>query len=298
MRKIFATQVEEIMKTNKQVVFITNDVGYNALEPIQASFPDRFINAGVAEQNMIGVAAGLAKKGFIVFCYGIAPFVTFRCLEQIKIDICLHNLPVFIIGNGGGYGYGIMGPTHHAIEDLACLSALPNMNCFIPAFNNDIAYCLQQMITNKQPSYLRLGLSIDRQSYQTKDISQILTSNQPKLTILVLGPLITNTLEAIDSLQNIDLFTAIKMPIKKLDPELIASLGKSKKLIIIEEHVSRGGLAENISLLLLENEIRLNSFKALYALGYPKKEYGDQGYYQKQSGLDSQNIRHWIDNLL
>jgi transketolase len=91
---------------------------------------------------MVGVAAGLAYKGFEVFTYSIAPFAIYRCFEQIKIDVCIHNLPVFIVGNGGGYGYGIMGATHHAIEDIACVSSLPNMTCWIPAFTEDVEYCL------------------------------------------------------------------------------------------------------------------------------------------------------------
>ena len=113
---------------------------------------------GVAEQNMIGVAAGMAYKGYRVICYSIAPFVVYRCLEQVRNDVCFHNLPVYVIGNGGGYGYGIMGPSHHAIEDIATLSGLPNMTCYVPAFIEDMNSLLQHMADARRPAYFRLGL--------------------------------------------------------------------------------------------------------------------------------------------
>ena len=119
MRKEFSNIVEKVINENSSSVFITGDLGYNALENVQKAAQGRFVNAGVAEQNMIGVAAGIAYNGFEVFTYSIAPFTVYRCLEQIKLDVCLHDKPVYIVGNGGGYGYGIMGATHHAIEDIA-----------------------------------------------------------------------------------------------------------------------------------------------------------------------------------
>ena len=142
MRNQFSKKIHEIFEKQKNLMFLTGDLGYNALEKIQEAYPKRFVNAGVAEQNMVGVAAGLAYEGKSVFIYSIAPFVVFRCLEQIKLDVCIHNHPVFIIGNGGGYGYGIMGATHHAIEDIACLSPLPNMICWVPSFLEDVDYCI------------------------------------------------------------------------------------------------------------------------------------------------------------
>ena len=107
MRKTFSKIIESVIASNNSSIFITGDLGYNALEGVKEIGGNRFINAGVAEQNMVGVAAGLASAGFEVFTYSIAPFAVYRCYEQIKIDICIHDLPVYIVGNGGGYGYGI-----------------------------------------------------------------------------------------------------------------------------------------------------------------------------------------------
>src|SRR3954470_2324434 len=158
MRKHFSTYLEKVASENDDIIFITGDLGYNALENLATKMGDRFINAGVAEQNMIGVAAGMASQGYRVICYSIAPFVVYRCLEQIRNDVCFHNLPVYIVGNGGGYGYGIMGSSHHAIEDIACLSGLPNMRCFVPAFIEDMKACLDDMFSKRSPAYFRLGL--------------------------------------------------------------------------------------------------------------------------------------------
>ena len=120
-----------------RMVFLTGDLGFMALEPLQAAMGNRFINAGVAEQNMITVAAALARQGLETWAYSIAPFLYARPFEQIRNDIAFHRLPVRLIGNGGGYGYGVMGPTHHAIEDYGVLLTLPNMAVYAPVFDAD-----------------------------------------------------------------------------------------------------------------------------------------------------------------
>src|SRR3954471_9869465 len=132
MRKEFADGIIQLAAANDKLVFMTGDLGFMALEGVKDVLGDRFINAGVAEQNMATMAASLAYEGFLPFIYSISPFVTLRPYEQIRNDICLHNLPVKIIANGGGYGYGIMGSTHHNIEDIGSMRILPNMKVFVP----------------------------------------------------------------------------------------------------------------------------------------------------------------------
>src|SRR5579871_5780458 len=157
MRKHFSAYVEQLADTNDDIVFITGDLGYNALENLRAKLGGRFINSGVAEQSMISIAAGMAYQGYRVICYSIAPFVVYRCLEQVRNDVCFHDLPVYIVGNGGGYNYGVLGSSHHALEDIATLSGLPNMHCYVPAFIEDMNVCLDEMFAKRKPSYLRLG---------------------------------------------------------------------------------------------------------------------------------------------
>src|SRR5450755_1424878 len=140
-------------------VFLTGDLGFKALEPLRDAMGSRFINAGVAEQNMVSLAAGLARTGLRPWCYSIAPFIYARPFEQIRNDVCLHDLPVVLVGNGGGYGYGVMGATHHALEDYGVLLTLPNMRAFVPAFDSDLEPIIKALTGIESPAYLRLGVS-------------------------------------------------------------------------------------------------------------------------------------------
>jgi len=142
---------------NTNMIFLTADLGFMALESLRNSMKKRFINVGISEQNMISLSAGLSKENLFVWVYSIAPFVYARPFEQIRNDICFHKLPVKLIGNGGGYAYGVMGPTHHALEDYGVLLTLPHMKIFVPAFNEDIFEIITIMAKIKQPSYLRMG---------------------------------------------------------------------------------------------------------------------------------------------
>ena len=143
MRVEFAQAMINAFDKNDSLVFITGDLGYMALEKVQEKFGEKFINAGVAEQNMITVAAALASEGFLPWTYSISPFVTLRPYEQIRNDVCLHKIPVKIVGNGGGYGYGIMGATHHNIEDIGAMRILPNMKVYVPFTANDVELAVQ-----------------------------------------------------------------------------------------------------------------------------------------------------------
>jgi len=142
---------------DRSFVFLTGDLGFRALEPLRDVMGERFINAGVAEQNMVSVAAGLASGGIDVWVYSIAPFLYARPFEQIRNDICMHDLPVKLVGNGGGYGYGAMGASHHALEDYGALLGLPKMHAFVPAFASDLEQLIPRLARFPHPAYLRLG---------------------------------------------------------------------------------------------------------------------------------------------
>ncbi len=294
MRREFSDAIEKIALEDEKVVFITGDLGYNALENLQKKMGKRFINAGVAEQNMVGLAAGMAYKGFKVFCYSIAPFVVYRCWEQFRNDVCLHNLPVFLVGNGGGYGYGIMGSSHHAIEDLAGLSSLQNVKCWIPAFSDEVEPFVNQIISEGRPAYLRLGAGKQTPSLE-KDFDSIkllAKPNNAKASIIALGPVVGNVIKVLENEEfkdKFNLFTAYQLPLR-VESEAFAIIQQAKNVLVVEEHVSIGGLAQQLSIQLLENGISLNKFISLRAQGYPDGLYGDQGFHQAQSGLDEKNI--------
>lgn len=301
MRKEFSAAIEKLALADESVVFITGDLGYNALENLQEKLGKRFINAGVAEQNMVGVAAGMAYKGYKVFCYSIAPFVVYRCLEQFRNDACLHNLPVFLVGNGGGYGYGIMGSTHHAIEDLACLSSLQNVKTWIPAFSDEVESVLTQILQEKRPAYLRLGVGplTPEGTELSGSLKKINHSVNAPTAIVALGPIVANVLKALTQagLQNeCDVYTALTLPLD-LTNATAEALRKVENILVVEEHVSIGGLAQQISVKLLEAGIHPKNFKSLTAQGYPNGRYGSQSYHQAQSGLDVNNIINTIGSF-
>jgi len=157
MRNAFIQELVTLARQHPQIALIVGDLGYSVIEPFADEFPDRFINAGVAEQNMTGLAAGMASEGYHVFTYSIANFPTFRCAEQIRNDVAYHRLPVTVVSVGGGLAYGALGYSHHAVQDYALMRTLPNMLIAAPGDPMEVRSCMHYLVENPGPSYLRLG---------------------------------------------------------------------------------------------------------------------------------------------
>jgi len=157
MRQAFINTLIQLAETDKDIWLLTADMGFGLVEKFTTQFPKRYINVGVAEQNMIGIATGLALEGKKVFCYSIANFPTMRCLEQIRNDVCYHNLPVCIVSGGAGLWYGALGMTHHAVEDIAVMRCLPNMAVVSPCDADDMVESIKNIYRNSKPCYLRMS---------------------------------------------------------------------------------------------------------------------------------------------
>jgi transketolase len=157
MRKSFMEQLTAGVVSGRPIMLITGDLGWGVVEEFAKRFPNNFINAGVAEQNMMGMAAGMAAEGYHVFVYSIGNFSTFRCAEQIRNDVDYHNLPVTVVSVGGGLAYGAMGYSHHTVQDYALMRSMPNMLIAAPCDDNETSACMRYLIECPQPSYLRLG---------------------------------------------------------------------------------------------------------------------------------------------
>ena len=300
MRLEFANHILKIAEENNKIVFLTGDLGFMAFEKLKWNLKDRFINTGVSEQNMISIAASLAYEGLIPFCYSIAPFIVFRPAEQIRIDVCLHNLNVKIVGNGGGFGYGIMGSTHHAIEDIAVMSSFQNMTCYIPFCNEDTIGSIDSMMKNNGPSYLRLGFGIKPSDIPLPPfnaIRQLLRGN--KITIAGFGPILINVFKALTNLGKdvADVFAVSEMPLTSISNNFIESLKKTGKLLVIEEHVRRGGLGENMADLLIETGL-ICKYSHLYIRGYSNGLYGNQEYHLEVNGLSVNSILSEINKFI
>lgn len=291
MIKDFVQQLIPLIENRDDVVFITGDVGHISLDPIKAILQDRFINAGIAEQNMINVAAGMAEEGFKVYVYTIAPFLYLRAYEQIKLNIASKNLPVTLLANGGGYGYGVMGPTHHALNDLSLINSIENIQSYVPTCSFDTNIIAKSSLTEKKPQYIRLGLnSIPIEKHIENGFGAIKISKHPKTTVLTLGPLAVAVLE---NKNEIDHFSCFSPSFQKFSNQFIKSVETTGHVIIIEEHVATGGIGEKIM-----RKLQLSNMKAqfthLYANHY-QEGHGDQNFYRSQNSLDPISINAAID---
>ena len=277
-------------------VFLTGDLGYNALEPLQKAAGSRFINAGVAEQNMISVAAGMAATGLRPWAYSIAPFVYARPFEQIRNDVCLHDLPVKLVGNGGGYGYGVMGGTHHALEDYGAMLCLRNMHAFVPAFGADVPPIVEMLREFEHPAYLRLGRDEKPDNFTLPAYApwrRLIQGGGP--TLVVVGPLAGSFLEPLAALpdnQRPNFWVATELPFRAdtLPPMLLADIQQAGHLFVIEEHVAQGGAGQGLAHLLLQMGQAPAKFTHHCAVGYLSGKYGSQVYHRRESGLDPASI--------
>ena len=303
MRKEFSQWIEEFGRQEPRLVFLTGDLGYGALESVAAALGHRFVNCGVSEQNMVSLAAGLARQGLRPLCYSIAPFAVFRPYEQTRLDVAVHNLPVKIVGNGGGYGYGIMGASHHALEDLAVLSVLPNFACVVPLCNSDVAGAAAALFRHEGPGYLRLGLGLwpgelgELPAFQP--VRQLLAArhNPPKLTVAGIGPVLLNALPGLPANGVTDVFAVSQLPMPVLDAALIRSVTASGRLLVVEEHAARGGLGEYLAAALAREGVAFRLHHQ-HAAGYPTGRYGSQRFHQQQSGLDPVSLQATVTRLI
>jgi transketolase len=277
-----------------EFIFLTGDLGYRALEPLRDALGSRFINAGVAEQNMVSVAAGLSRQGLRPWAYSIAPFLYARPFEQIRNDLCLHSLPAVLVGNGGGYGYGVMGSTHHALEDYGCLLTLPGLKVYIPAFDADLAAMADRLMTADGPGYLRLGLSEEPAGRHTPEPAQwrkLVTGKAA--TLIAVGPLAGTYWQPCEELagdSRPNLWCLSELPLTDLPEELLNDIRQTELLCVAEEHVAHGGAGQSLAALLLSIHCFPARFIQRTALGYPSGRYGSQKFHRRECGLDAGSL--------
>jgi transketolase len=306
MKKEFAQSVLEIGTADPKVVFMTGDLGFNAFEEIIPALGTRFVNAGVAEQSMVSIAAGMASRGLQPWIYSIAPFMVLKTVEQIRNDVCHMNLPVKLVGNGGGFGYGIMGATHHLLEDLGILAAMPHMKLYIPSFSEDVPAMAKLMYGNGAPSYLRLGYAPKHTLTLPKYAAVRKLMEGTKATVVVVGPLVHQFLSAHADMTvrhgekirtDVDLWNISELPFT-LPKAFFESVRNTQSVIIYEEHTKRSGVGEKILSQLAHKGIGVPRVMHFSAEGYPSKRYGDQLFHLKEHGLDATSMISHIEALL
>ncbi|WP_402719613.1 transketolase family protein [Janthinobacterium rivuli] len=251
MRTAFSDALVAAAIADPKVVLLTGDHGYALFDAFRKARPDQYINCGIAEQNMVGVAAGLAKAGFKPIVYGLAAFVPVRVLEQIKIDICYENLPVILIGDGAGLVYSHLGTSHQSTEDIACTRAIPELTLLSPADRFEMTATIELALKLQSPTYIRIGKSDRGDIHNTPLVlqpGQLVNTRlgSGKVAILATGSMVRTAMELVD--QGLDAEVWSVPSIKPINREQLAGIfHRVEGVITIEEHSVMGGLGSLIA---------------------------------------------------
>lgn len=297
MRNAFADELTELAKVDERILLLSGDIGNKLFDAFKEIARERFFNCGIAEANMMGVAAGFALSGFRPIIYTITPFTTTRCFEQIRVDVCYHEAPVIIVGTGSGLSYTELGPTHHSLEDIAILRTLPGMRIMAPGDATELRLVLRAALQQNNPVYIRIGkkgepdFPMYRRHLEIGKVSVLKTGVD--IVLLSSGTLIAEVLTASVLLHNEGINAEIVSvhTIKPLDEAYLASAAQRFKLLVtIEEHGLIGGLGSAVA----EWRARENNPVAQLSMGTPDQfmhDIGSQAYARKKYGLDAEGIR-------
>jgi len=294
MRRVCLQSVHELAIKDERVVFIGSDLGPGTLDKMAKEIPERFFMEGISEQHIIGMAAGMAMEGFIPFVNTIASFLTRRCYEQIAMDLCLHDLPVRLIGNGGGVVYAPLGPTHLAIEDIAIMRALPNMTVIAPCDADEMARLMKQTLDWPHPIYIRLAKGGDKVvSRDQFEIGKAIILHEPGDGLFITTGVMTQlALEAVERLETdfgVKCGVLHMHTVKPIDSEaLMHWLPKVNAVVTVEEHTRIGGLGSAI--LEFCNDEMSEQLAKISRIGIPdqfSENYGSQNSLLEHWGITS-----------
>jgi len=285
-----------LAEKDSNLMLLTGDLGYGVFEEFEKKYPKQYLNVGVAEQNMMGVAAGLALEGKIIFTYSIGNFPTLRCLEQIRNDACYHELNINIIATGGGFSYGGLGMSHHATEDLAIMRALPGVTLIAPCTAREAELATIELSKCKGVGYLRIDktkaeLESDLEDFQIGKVRVLVKGVD--YTIFVAGGIAEEAVKASKILEESDVSLKVVSvhTLKPLDTEYIQNEIENKEgIIVVEEGVLIGGLGSAICELCIDNGIRPNYIKRLGLDDHFSSIVGSQEYLRNIYNLDANTI--------
>jgi transketolase len=283
MRDAFVKTLLEEAKKNKNIILITGDLGFGVLDEFQKELPNQFINSGVNEQAMMGMAAGIASTGKRVFVYSIGNFPTLRCLEQIRNDVCLMNNSVVVVSVGAGYAYGPQGYTHHALEDIAVMRSLPNLDVVVPADPIEAKLITKCLAKSASPSYLRLGKSNEKQIFN--DSLTVLNGKFNEVTsgdsgtILFVGSVGAVAVKAAKELEKLNMsVSVVSAPfVSSLDETYLRLAARKGPIISLEEHSIRGGFGSALLEFLNTNRITA-SVGVIASSQHNLSQIGDQNF--------------------
>ncbi len=305
MRKVFNKTLLDLAKIDKRIFMILADIGYGEVEPFAQSFPDRYFNVGVAEQNMTGVACGVAMEGNIAITYSIANFPTLRCLEQIRNDVCYHNANVKIVIIGGGTAYGPLGISHHSTEDLAIMRALPNLVVLAPSDCIEAEAATKAMIEYEGPVYYRCGYKGEKDIHSGPIDFKIGKAIQVKdgndAAVIYTGTVGYNAKLAVDELskKGINCRLISMHTIKPIDRDIIVKAARETGCIVtVEEHNINGGLGSAVAEVLADTGNLNVKFKRIAFPDVNISKVGSQEWIRTQYGMSPEAIESEIKALI
>ncbi len=289
MRDAFIGRIFKFAKNDRNVIFISADMGAPSLDIFRKNLADQFVNVGIAEQNMMTIAAGLALSGKKPYVYAIAPFATSRCYEFIKLEASLMKLPIKIIGVGAGFSYDDSGPTHHTTEDISIIRALPEIEIFSPSDSLSAERCAVLSYKSKKPTYIRLDRKvlplIHNSGERFEDGFRELKKGK-ETCIVATGNMVHVALEAARKMAEVGVIELYRL--KPIDKSFVSCISKYKRIISAEEHLLAGGLGSIISEIITDNDLNIK----LKRVGLDRYVYlyGGRANIQKVCRIDAQSI--------
>ena len=305
MRTAFIQTLLKLAEEDDRIQLIVGDLGFGVVETFAKRFPDRFLNAGVAEQNMTGIAAGMALTGKIVFTYSIANFPILRCLEQVRNDVCYHNANVKVVSVGGGLAYGALGASHHATEDLAIMRALPNMTVVAPGDPAEAEAATRAVASIAGPCYLRLGRAgeppVHREPIRFALGKAISLREGRDLTLISTGGLLQTIVKVADLLATADIHARVLSmhTVQPLDMDAVKQAAMDTRAIFtVEEHSITGGLGGAVAEILAESDLPAVTFKRFALPAAFSRVFGSQEHIRSAHGLSPDLLSQAILELL
>ncbi len=305
MRNEFVKALTQIAGNDRDMMLLTGDLGFGVLTDFAGRFPAQFLNVGVAEQNMIGIAVGLALEGRTVFAYSIGNFPTLRCLEQIRNDACYHNANVKIVAVGGGFTYGSLGISHHATEDIAVMRSIPGMTVMAPGDPKESGAATQAAYLRPGACYLRLGRGgepeVHRETLKFTAGEAIKVRDGDEVAVISTGGILKNALDLTDRLCGLGVSTALYSmhTVKPLDSALVKRLARTVRLIVtVEEHSVIGGLGSAVAEVLAQTPGSRATLKIAGLNDCFSSIVGDQEYLREAYGLSVERLTDAVTVLL
>ena len=306
MRNTCLNEIYRLAKDNKDIIFLGSDLGAGTLSKMKSDLPDQFVMEGISEQHIIGMSSGLAMEGFIPYVNSIAPFLTRRCYEQILVDLCLHDLPVRLIANGGGVVYAPLGPTHLAVEDIAILRAIPNMTIIAPCDADEMLRLMPKTVDYQHPIYIRLAKGGDKivsQDDNGFEIGKAIMLREPGDGLFITtGVMTQKAMEAANQLadEGIECGILHMHTIKPLDEDALSVLiPKVQAVVTVEEHIRTGGLGSAV--LEFCNDSLPDHTTKIRRIGIPDRfsdKYGSQEELLEYWGITVESMKKMMKSTI